>query len=332
MSEAIVPKFFNQTNSVRIREREYLGDIVASATQGLFQNQVYPLTPQNSQTFPWLSQIAILYEQWYPHGLVFEFVSTSSEYNGSSQALGTVVMATDYNAADAPYNSKYQMENEDYSNSTKPSCSAVHGIECDPKQRPLEMMYTNQSTATQVQFTTLGNFQLATNGTSTASTVLGELWVSYDISFFKKSIQNSAIVSFNMTGVPTLAGPLFGSPVFASTNTGSIAYSAIVGSSQTLTFSTVGYYLMVVSIATASTVGTWTHNGNLTLLPGTGYSTSAVGYVATVYFQVTLPGATFTFPSSGVAAGTGISLSISSITSAAASVQTTNNPNNGNLP
>lgn len=183
-----LPKFSSNHRGTRIIEREYIGDIVSGALSGTssaFFNVNYPINPTNPQVFPWLSTIASLYDQWEPNGIVFEFVSTSSEYNGVNQALGTVIMATDYDIQDPLFTSKQQMENADYACSTKPAVSLMHGIECDPAERPTKVMYTSVG-ATDARFSVLGNFQCATQGMSSANVNLGELWVSYDITFYKK--------------------------------------------------------------------------------------------------------------------------------------------------
>lgn len=202
----ILPKFHASSNGVRIREREFLGDVLSSATAGAFKNTSYPITPTDSSTFPWLSNIARLYDQWEPNGIVFEFVSTSSDFNGNAQALGSLIMATDYDCMDAPFPNKVIMDNADYSNSGKPSISQVHGIECDPAQRPYKLMYTKGITGDTANRNTLGNFQVATAGVSASSVVLGELWVSYDITFYKKQIISDWLPTYNITGAYTAGG------------------------------------------------------------------------------------------------------------------------------
>lgn len=188
-SSSVVPTFGTHSRGVRITEREYIGEITSgalSAGSSVFTNQIYNLNPADTVTFPWLSQFAQNFEQWVPHGIVFEFVSTSSEYNGTSQALGTVIMATDYDPYDTSYASKVEMETAAYSNSTKPSNGAMHGIECDPKERSIETLYVGTTAQGDLRMQTLGNFQIATQGMSTSNVPLGELWVSYDFTFFKK--------------------------------------------------------------------------------------------------------------------------------------------------
>lgn len=220
-SANVVPQFGTHGRGVRLQEREYIGDVVSGALvngSSTFTNISYTLNPLNQQTFPWLSTFAANFEEWEPHGIVFEFKSTSSEFNGTSQALGTVIMATDYDVYDTSYTSKIEMETADYSNSTKSSCTAMHGIECDPTERATKILYVGTGQPDQ-RLNALGNFQLATIGCSTANVTLGELWVSYDISFYKKQLgASSQMASYQFTStdpanpflLPSLIPPSLG--------------------------------------------------------------------------------------------------------------------------
>lgn len=233
-----LPVFASRNNSIRVREREYIGDVVSASTINTFNVNSYSLNPTNSSTFPWLSSIANLYEQWEPHGIVLEYVSTSADFNGSAQALGSLIMSTDYNALDPPFSTKQIMENAEFSCSTRPSCNLLHGIECATSERPTRLLYTNQDSASMpLNFSTLGNFQIATAGVSAANVTLGELWVTYDISFFKKSIENTTSIppffgfSFN-TGT-TLP---FNSVSYNGGNTQGWALTTSVGNGQFIVF------------------------------------------------------------------------------------------------
>lgn len=182
----------NVKNGIRIVEREFIGDIVSSGTIAAFKNDSFTLNPADSTTFPWLSQLAKLFDQWEPNGIVFEFISSSSEFNGNSQALGTVIMATEYDTEDPKYGTKQEMEASEHACSTKPSNNLVAGVECDPGQRPMKIMYINP-VATDPRFSELGKFQIATTGISTPAAVLGELWISYDITFYKKQMLSNLL-------------------------------------------------------------------------------------------------------------------------------------------
>jgi len=184
---------------VRIVEKEFLGDIFSGALSGgatVFNRSSYSINPADSNTFPWLSRIATQFDQWEPNGIIFEFKSTSSEFNGTSQALGAVILATDYNSVDSPFINKQEMENADYACSTKAAHSVAHGIECDPDERPTRLLYTGSPVAGETaNMYNLGNFQIATQGMSVAGINLGELWVTYDITFYKKQLNGSTLVA-----------------------------------------------------------------------------------------------------------------------------------------
>lgn len=232
-----VPKFQGDgKRGVRLTEREFLGNIVSGPVvsgSSVFTNVGYNLIPSDSATFPWLSKIAHLFDQWEPHGIVFEFHTTSSTFNGTSQALGAVIMATDYDINEPISSTKQIMENMDYACSSVPSSNLLHGVECDPKERPLEVMYTT-ARAGQLNFSNLGKFQIATQGCSTAGTTLGELWISYDITFYKKQLVTAiADANFvNFSGSTTVGGPLL--PVGTLYNQQGIVISQVIGAGTDL--------------------------------------------------------------------------------------------------
>lgn len=201
-----MPKFDKDgSRGTRICEREYLGDIFSGGTlvngSSTFDLRGFALNPGVATTFPWLASIAQQYEAYKPNGIIFEFKSTSSAFNGTSQALGTVICATDYDPTDAYYINKTQMEAADYSDSTSAYKSMMHGIECEPKERGDNVLYVRAGgipANDNLRFYDLGIFQIATQGMSATNVNLGELWVSYDFTFYKKNLMNG-ILGFNVT-------------------------------------------------------------------------------------------------------------------------------------
>jgi hypothetical protein len=182
---------------LRVTEREYLGDIRSGALVGgstIFSNNSFAINPGLAATFPWLSALANNFDQWQPNGIIFEFRSTSSTFNGTSQALGTVIAATEYDVVDPQFATKVEMENSDYAMSCAASESLIHAVECSPKerQRQLYSIRNGSVPSNDIQRNyDLGNFQIATQGMSVADVNLGELWVSYDITFYKKQLFSS---------------------------------------------------------------------------------------------------------------------------------------------
>lgn len=177
----------------RIIYREYLGDVYTHPTvAGAFNIAGYSLNPGLLATCPWLAPIAQQYEQWTPNGIVFEFRSTSSEYV-STQALGSVVMATEYDSLDTAFTNKQEMLNAAYSNEAKPSERIVHGVECDPRDNPNRIFYVRAGpvpSGGSVRDYDLGTFYVATQGGATANLNLGSLYIHYDITLRKEQLFN----------------------------------------------------------------------------------------------------------------------------------------------
>lgn len=189
-----LPKMINDTPSggTIIRHSEYLGDIITSATPGTFQNLAYGLNPADETTHPWLAQIAANYEEYEYEGLVFQFRSTSADaLNSTNTALGSVIMATNYDAADPIFTSKNEMLNYEFSCSSKPSESLLHMIECAPQQTVLPHRYTRPGlppAGTDIRFYDLGKFQIATTGFQGASVNIGELHCTYQVRLLKPKL------------------------------------------------------------------------------------------------------------------------------------------------
>jgi len=178
-----------------IRFQEYLGDIVTSSSANTFNLQSFLINAGRDATFPWLSQIAANYEQYSFEGLVFEFRSTSADaLNSTNTALGSVMMATNYDSADADFQTKSEMLNYEFSTSIKPSENCMHMVECEPNQTVLTELYTlagDVPSGKDSRFYHLGNFQIATTGFQGTSVNVGELHVTYQVRLLKPKLFNS---------------------------------------------------------------------------------------------------------------------------------------------
>jgi len=181
-----VPSFGD--DSIRVKRREYLGDVMGSTE---FVSQRYPINPGLASTFPWLSTLASNYEQYKINGLIFEFVSTSANaLNSTNTALGKIVMATNYNAVEPPFpNVRYMLATK-FSNYGMPSSNLPHAIECAPGTTPTECLFVRSGApalGSDLRLYDLADFQLATEGMQ-ATANIGGLWVSYDITLMKPVI------------------------------------------------------------------------------------------------------------------------------------------------
>jgi hypothetical protein len=195
-NSAAVPTFSKDgRRGTRIVEREYIADVVSSGTSNTFDVKKYRINPGDGTTFPWLSVVASQYDEYEINGLIFEYRTTSATFNGTTQQLGVVSAMTDYDPTDANPFSKLQMENADYANSTVSCNNLDHGVECDMHERPTKVLYVSMSTpaTSDLRFCDLGNFFLATSGVAGTNVTLGELWVSYDVTFYKKQLMGGQL-------------------------------------------------------------------------------------------------------------------------------------------
>jgi hypothetical protein len=188
MTDSAPPSFLQNGDGVSICHREYLTDIVGSVGFALAS---YSINPGLVSTFPFLSQIALNFETYRLLGLIFEFRPTSgSAISSSSSALGTVIMATNYDPADSLFINKQQMESYEFSTSCVPFEKMIHPVECKPFSNVLDVQYIRTGSVPageDIQFYDRGLFQIATQGMQSAYTV-GELWVSYHVQLLKPRI------------------------------------------------------------------------------------------------------------------------------------------------
>lgn len=255
------PSVVNTINngSVIVRHREYLFDVQATTA---FTIQPLPINPGLIQTFPWLSNIAQHFEQYKFRGLLFEFKSLSSDAvlsSATSSALGSVVMATQYNALNPPFPDKFTMENYEFANSSKPSISFIHPVECAKRDTSIEELYVRGGAApsgSDLRLYDLGTFNVATVGMQADSGVAGELWCTYEVELIKPKINTApefslAVDHFHLTSDATNTEP-FKNNVPDAGNT-------IGGSLGSTTYSwpgevTEGMYLVLWYLSGASAV------------------------------------------------------------------------------
>lgn len=206
-----VPEFsVNNERCTMVVHREFISDIIGSTT---FNIQSYRINPGIVSTFPWLAAIAENYEQYVIQGMIFEYKTTcATAVSSTNTALGTVVMATQYNSLSPAFTSKQQMENYEFSQSSVPSASILHAIECDPQQTQCGGIFNvadQPSTPGDIRLYDIGRFNIATVGMQAAATI-GELWVSYKICFLKpKLVTNSESTDLyqqtNLSSLSTMA-------------------------------------------------------------------------------------------------------------------------------
>jgi len=191
-----IPEFGSTASrgSIRVRHREFITDILSSTG---FSLQNYLIHAGNTALWPWLAQLSQNFEEAKIHGCLFEYKPTSAYAVAGTQAMGNVIMATDYDVVDANYINKREMEIVEFSSSAMSNTVQIHPIECDPRTNVLAEHYITYGATTVAafpddpRFGCLGNFQIATNGMPTAGQAVGELWVTYDIELIKPQLASN---------------------------------------------------------------------------------------------------------------------------------------------
>lgn len=198
------PRVVNRGKEFVVRHREYIQDIYSAsgANNGVsaFAVQGYNINPGNFSTFPWLSSIADKFEQYRIEGMLFEYKSLYSDAvvtaNGS---LGSIILATQYNAGAPAFGSKQVMENYEFAQSAKPSVSILHPIECARSQSVLSELYVRTGSvpgSEDIKTYDFADFYIASQGVplggNGAAVALGELWCTYQISLLKPRIPTAS--------------------------------------------------------------------------------------------------------------------------------------------
>lgn len=181
--------FSSRERGMVVRHRSYLGNVTTHpSVVGAFNMKSFTLNPGNVLTFPWLSPIALQFDQYRPRGIIFEFVSTASDT--ALTQVGSVMFSTNYDVLEPAPTSKTDMMQRAYSSEGKMSDNQVHGIECDPSELTQSLFYTrsyNSNAGGDAREYDQGTLYYATQGGSVApGTIVGSLYVHFEYEFFKK--------------------------------------------------------------------------------------------------------------------------------------------------
>ena len=142
---------------------------------------------------------------------------------------GMVVAAMEYNSAAPPFANKFAMENSAHAISTRLDKNLMYGVECAKGSNAQNCYYIRSGTSTLPLTTTdLGLFQfgIAPSSSVPASTVLGELWVTYDVCL-KRPLLNVNRYAFyhRWAGAGSVTAPL-GATTVVETNLGHASFIA----------------------------------------------------------------------------------------------------------
>jgi hypothetical protein len=307
-----VPNFGSKGFGVVIVHREYVGDVSVPASPADFNLTAYRINPANVFLFPWLSSLARLYTQYRILGMVVEYRPTTGN-SSVSGALGSVVMATEYDVDKANFPDKRHMLNSEYATSGNPSQHQVHSIECDPEATASELYYTRDantvsSTVEESRGYDLGILQLATQGLpGTEGDSLGEIYVNYHVELLKPVLPTGFPYSGEVTGGGgfTDESNVFGS---APAVDGSVCeVTAVAGNS--ITFLIPGQWIGTLYFTAATAPPTFDSLGGTATSSALTDGTASATMTSLLTFTVQAePGQTLTFVFTGGETPTGSQL------------------------
>lgn len=182
------PKQINLPNGdVIVEHSEYLADVVGTAAFAAFQ---YPVNPGQPQTFPWLSQMAGLYESYKFDFLEFQYQNTCG-----SNTNGLVMLAIDYDASDPAPLDKVQLSAYQGYARDAPWKDFIHrSTKQNLNKRESYYVRTGALSANQdIKLYDTGNLFSATQGMSDPQITVGELYVKYKVRFSTPQLQNVAV-------------------------------------------------------------------------------------------------------------------------------------------
>jgi hypothetical protein len=197
----------------RIQHREYVGAVYATGSAN-FSTTAYRIQPGlrgSTALMPWGCSVAGCFQMYELHGMVLEYVSTSSNYSATS-ALGSISLSTVYDAEKPPLATLLDVNNNEFTTSANPSVSFYHPVECAKGDAPTTVKYVRTSnsvaSSTDERLDDVGIFQVSLNGlVAEAGTQVGELWCSYDITFLKAALPDlhaGTTASFSCVDAPFL--------------------------------------------------------------------------------------------------------------------------------
>lgn len=196
----------DRSGDVIIEHTEFISNVfcnIGASGVSPFEQRKYSINPGLPGTFPFLSQLAqnfILYEF---NGLIFQYKPTCGETSTTNNALGKVIMVTQYDPTAPDFINTVQMENYDYANSMKPSVGGVHGVETHGPQMKQSVLYIRSGLPNQKDLTEcdVGNFYLASEGvpgTANTTVIVGEIWVTYRIKLSRANLYSS-LLGYNLS-------------------------------------------------------------------------------------------------------------------------------------
>lgn len=287
-------------DSCRVVHRELIGSVSGGASTAFSVNSTFALNPGLSSTFPWLSIIAEAWEQYRFNSLKVCYYTRCS-----TQTAGSVLLVTDYDAADpAPATEFIASSYEDTAEDApwKDICSDLRPSAMFP-MGPKKFLRTSALAANEdIKTYDAGNLFVCTVD-SAAAAGWGKIWLEYDVSFFvpQQASSGAAQLFLHISGVTPTTGSMMGTQTVVSSS--SPVPATVTG--DIITFSAPGTFFVSYDVldGTSDTAGGNPAVANgATLITTYGYNTNGTvtsGNATTNFAQTillsTIAGGTLVF-------------------------------------
>jgi len=178
-----------------IERREVIGTVGGNTG---FASTQYQIQPGNSVLFPWLSQLANLYEKYKFRKLHFEYVNLGSGY-ATANVSGRVVLAVDYNVLSANLQNIADAEMKDPNVPFAPYEDAI--LRVDVGLATPKSLYTRGAAypaGGDPKSYDAGMFYFVVNGTPNTANI-GTLYVEYEVELYAPQLKEIAKPQTNYT-------------------------------------------------------------------------------------------------------------------------------------
>lgn len=187
--QSVVPKFSetSDTGSIKITHCEYIRDVY-SGESSTFESSVFNLQPGDENTFPWLSQLAVNYQEYEIKQCIFTFESTVTDVVSTSGPNGIISAVPLYSQHSKEPESNAEMMNTQGVGSGNFSKNLLIGVECDVKKianasKGGKLIRRQGQHVSNVDDYDHGKLVVGTSGAPTTlrGVQIGGLWVSYTV-------------------------------------------------------------------------------------------------------------------------------------------------------
>lgn len=257
----------SSNGDITVEHEEFVADIAGSVA---FSNTLYPVNPGLASTFPWLSQMAPLYESY-----IFERLEFRYENQTSTTTVGAVMLAVDYDASDPAAVSKTQLAT--YRGYIRgPPWSEFSNLSSREDLRKRTSYYVRSGVLgadQDVKLYDTGNLNVATSRQVDTS-FIGELYVRYRVKLMTPQLTSNGLgLALSAKFAATIES---GIPV---ANASSNVPLSVSGSAASAIYTSTGPYQALVDVGIIGTTLTGTTYGGTATI--TEFSPDAINAAAT---------------------------------------------------